>query len=85
MDSKVFNFLKMVNNGTDVNEAARVTGVDNMNIYLLLNEISKVFKNLDLEKLHEEVNELDAAMMDLKKVSDPDNCKKDGNFRVIQD
>lgn len=39
----------------------------------------------NIDKIKREVEEVDIAMMDLKKVSDPDNCKEDRSFRAIQD
>lgn len=39
----------------------------------------------NIDKIKREIEEVDVAMMDLKKVSDSDNCKEDEYFRVVQD
>lgn len=66
MNDKVKSFLKMINDGMKVDDAINKSGISELSVYVVLNEIAKVWSCIDLDQMKKDVDEVDSIFKDCK-------------------
>lgn len=67
VNNKVKSFLKMVNDGMEVEDAINKSEISELDMHVILNEIAKAWSSVDLNQMKKDVNEVDSIMKDLDK------------------
>lgn len=67
VNNKVESFLKMINDGMEVEDAINKSGISELDMHVILNEIAKAWSSVDLNRMKKDVNEVDSIMKDLDK------------------
>lgn len=67
VNNKVKSFLKMVNDGMEVEDAINKSEISELDMHVILNEIAKAWSSVDLNRMKKDVNEVDSIMKDLDK------------------
>lgn len=64
MNDKVKSFLKMINDGMEVDDAINKSGISELSMYVLLNEIAKAWSSVDLDRMKKDVDDVDSIFKD---------------------